>query len=172
VSVRDLGLLVEHLAGITQTADMNACLFEILIATRQIRCPARFVIPTLARDSTCQIKHMEFGRGMTQQVGKVPESLAVLQTKGFSLVGDGPVLALFPEDALLRRMGARSGVTATSRATSGAPRLRCHLNFSGPFGPISEDPRPPNPSTGANPSTNAQLCGHFSRIRTGTDTLH
>ena len=34
-SVRDLGLLVEHLARVAQAADMDPCLFEILVPVRQ-----------------------------------------------------------------------------------------------------------------------------------------
>ena len=77
-------------------------------------------------------------------------------------MGDGPVLALFAKDDLLRRMGARSWVTATSRATSGAPRLRYHLNFSKPFG-ISGEPRRGNRTSRANPSANS-VCAVFSHI--------
>jgi hypothetical protein len=47
-------LLVEDLARITQTADMDACLFEILIPARQTLSPAGFVILTVARDSTAR----------------------------------------------------------------------------------------------------------------------
>ena len=61
--VSGLGLLVEHLARVTQTADMDARLFEILIPPRQAACGLTgFVILALACDSTRQIEHMEFDR--------------------------------------------------------------------------------------------------------------
>ena len=60
----------------------------------------------LACDSTGQIEHVEFGRGVAQQMGKVPESLGVLQTKGFPAIADGPELAFFAEDPSLPRRGA------------------------------------------------------------------
>jgi hypothetical protein len=67
-------LLVEHLARVTQTPDMDPRLFEILRPVRQAaRGLTGFVIIALACDSTCQIKHMEFDRRMTQQMGEVPE---------------------------------------------------------------------------------------------------
>ena len=63
--VSDLGLIVEHLARVAETADMNACLCEFLIGPRQACRLARFVLVALARDSARQIEHVEFGRGMT-----------------------------------------------------------------------------------------------------------
>jgi hypothetical protein len=71
-------LLVEHLARITQTADMNACLFEILIPARQTLSLPGFVILTVASDSTRQIEHMKFGARMAQQMGYVSEPSSVL----------------------------------------------------------------------------------------------
>jgi hypothetical protein len=48
-SVRDLGLLVEHLARVTQTRDMDPGLFEILFPARQAMCGlTRFIIIALA----------------------------------------------------------------------------------------------------------------------------
>ena len=77
--VGDLGLLVEHLARVTQTADMDPCLFEILIPARQALLGLTgFVIIALACDSSCQIEHVEFDPGMTQQMGEVPEPFSVL----------------------------------------------------------------------------------------------
>ena len=71
--------LVEHLASVTQASDMDSCLLEFLLAPRQamhrVTC---FVLLALACNSPDQIKHMEFGRGMTQQMSEVPESLCVL----------------------------------------------------------------------------------------------
>ena len=77
--VGDLGLLVEHLARVTQTSDMDPSLFEILIPARQtMRGLTGFVIIVLACDSSRQIEHVKFGRGMTQQMGEVAEPLSVL----------------------------------------------------------------------------------------------
>ena len=79
--VGGLGLLVEHLACVTQTADVDPRLFEILSPVRQaVRGLTGFVILALACDSTRQIEHVKFGRGMTQQMSEVPESFRVLQT--------------------------------------------------------------------------------------------
>jgi hypothetical protein len=51
-SVRGLGLLVQHLAGVTQAADLDSRLFEILISARQaLRGLTRFDIIATARDS-------------------------------------------------------------------------------------------------------------------------
>lgn len=71
-------MLVEHLARITQAADVDARLFEILIPARQPLGRAGFVILTVARDSTRQIEHMKFGAGMAQQMGYVSEPPGVL----------------------------------------------------------------------------------------------
>jgi hypothetical protein len=58
-------LVVEHLARITQIADVDAGLFEILTPARQAVCGlTSFVVTALACDSTGQIEHMEFGRGV------------------------------------------------------------------------------------------------------------
>src|SRR5260370_6882145 len=73
---------------------------------------------------------------MTQQMSEVPESLGVLQTKGVPTVADGPVLALFAEDSLLCRTHARLRIGGAGRARSSATRLRCHLNFYCPLGPL------------------------------------
>ncbi|MFZ0678870.1 hypothetical protein [Candidatus Binatus sp.] len=67
-------MLVEHLACVSQVADMDARLFEILFPARQ----ARFVILALVADSSRKIEHVKFGRGMTQQMSEVPESFTVL----------------------------------------------------------------------------------------------
>jgi hypothetical protein len=40
---------------------------------------------------------MEFERGMTQQMGKVPEPFTVLRTKRFPAVAYGPIFAFFAE---------------------------------------------------------------------------
>jgi hypothetical protein len=67
-------LFVEHLARITETADMDPRLFEILIAARQaLRVLTGFVIIAPACDSACQIKRVEFGARMAQEMGEVPE---------------------------------------------------------------------------------------------------
>ncbi|MGD0119750.1 MAG: hypothetical protein ABSD30_16910 [Candidatus Binatus sp.] len=163
--VSDLGLIVEHLAGVAKTADMNACLFEILIGVRQAtRRLAGVVLVALAGDSARQIEHVEFGRGMPQEVGEVAETLAVLQAEGFSVVADGPVLTLSGEDSFfLRRAGARSLVTATSRAMSSTPRLRCHLSFSRPFrAEFSGNRDRPNRTTGTSTSLTPVVRSFFT----------
>jgi hypothetical protein len=72
-------LVVEHLARITQIADVNTRLFEILSPARQAVCGLTgFVVIALACDSTGQIEHVEFDRRVAQQMGEVPESLGVL----------------------------------------------------------------------------------------------
>ena len=77
-SISELGLLVEHLARVTQVADMDPRLVEILSATRQALCGfTGFVIVAPACDSTCEIEHMEFDRGVAQQMSEVPESLSI-----------------------------------------------------------------------------------------------
>src|SRR6266851_4874275 len=59
--VGDLGLLVEHLARITQTADMDPRSFEILGSARQTLLGLTVrVIVALACDTSRQIKDMEF----------------------------------------------------------------------------------------------------------------
>jgi hypothetical protein len=80
---------------------MDPRLFEIPIPPRQaVPRLTGFVLLAMARNSTHQVEHVEFGRWMTQQVANVPESLGVFQTKGFSAVADGPILALFAENRL------------------------------------------------------------------------
>jgi hypothetical protein len=60
-------LFVEHLARITQTADMDPRLFEILIPARQALLGLTgFVTIALAGDSSRQIEHMKFGPVMAQ----------------------------------------------------------------------------------------------------------
>ena len=89
---------------------------------------ARFVLVALARDSSRQIEHVEFGRRMTDQVGDVTESLAVLQTKGFSVAADGPILAVFAENPTCRRMGTSCPIAETGRGRGTAPSLTWHRN--------------------------------------------
>jgi hypothetical protein len=121
--VCDLGLLVEHLARITQTADMDSRLFEILIPARQAACGLTgFVIIALACDSSRQIEHVEFSLWMTQQMGEVSEPLSVLQTKRFLAVADGPVLALFAEHPFSYDTDARSA-SPTLVKPGRAPRV-------------------------------------------------
>jgi hypothetical protein len=60
-----------------------------------------FVVIAPTRDSTCQIKHMEFDPWMTQQMGEVPDSPGVLQTKNFPAVAYSPILARFAKHPLL-----------------------------------------------------------------------
>jgi hypothetical protein len=58
-------LVVEHLARITQTAYVDPRLLEILRPARQAVCELTgFVVIALACDSTGQIEHVEFGRGV------------------------------------------------------------------------------------------------------------
>jgi selenophosphate synthase len=78
-SICGFGLLVEHLTRIAQTADVDSRLFEILSPMRQaVRGLTDFVVIAPTRDSTCQIKHMEFDPGMTQQMGEVSEPFRAL----------------------------------------------------------------------------------------------
>jgi hypothetical protein len=98
VPVRGLGLIVEHLAGITQTADMDPRPFEILIPARQAMSRVTGFVLALAADSTRQVKHVEFSSRMAQQMGEIGKPLGVLEAKGFPSVPNGPVLALFPEN--------------------------------------------------------------------------
>src|SRR5216683_5095019 len=77
--VGSLGCVVEHLARVTQTADMDPRLFEILVPARQAVCGLPgFMIMVLARDSSSQIEHVEFDGGMSQETGEVGEPLSVL----------------------------------------------------------------------------------------------
>jgi hypothetical protein len=71
-------LLVEHLARITHTADMDPGFFEILSPSWQAACELTgFVIVALARDSTRQIQHVEFGCGVPQQMREIPEAFNI-----------------------------------------------------------------------------------------------
>src|SRR5712664_2932430 len=60
-------------------------------------------------------------------MGKVPEPFTVLQTKRFSAVAYGPVLALFADHSFLYGTDARRRLADTSRAGSSASRLTWHL---------------------------------------------
>ena len=62
----------------TEAGDMDSGLFEILFPVRQIMRRLTGFVFALPGDSTRQIEHMEFDRGMTQQMREVPESLGVL----------------------------------------------------------------------------------------------
>jgi hypothetical protein len=94
-------LLVEHLARVTQTADVDAHLFQILIAAWQVGCGRTgFVIVAPACDSARQIEHMEFDRGMTQQMGEVGESPSVFEPNGAIAVTNRPILTLFAENPI------------------------------------------------------------------------
>src|SRR5580658_876003 len=73
------GVLIEHLARVTQTRDLNARLVEVVIHPRQaMRGAIRLARVALARAPPSQIEDVEFGRGMTQQMGEVFEPLGVL----------------------------------------------------------------------------------------------
>jgi hypothetical protein len=62
-----LGLLVEHLACVTQTADMHPRLFEIRVPARQsLHRPTGVVILDVVGDSSDQIEHVEFSPRMTE----------------------------------------------------------------------------------------------------------
>src|SRR5260370_8292082 len=63
---------------------------------------------------------------MTQQVGEVTEPFTVLQTKRYSAVAYGPVLALLAEHSFLHDTDARPRIY-TSQARSSAARLTWHL---------------------------------------------
>jgi hypothetical protein len=72
-------LVVEHLARITEAANVDPLPFKILSPAGQAMCGLTgFVVIALACDLTGQIEHVEFGRRVTQQMGEVPESLGVL----------------------------------------------------------------------------------------------
>jgi hypothetical protein len=72
-------LLVKHHACVTQTADMDPCLLEILAPARQaVRGLTHFVVIALARDPTRQIEHVEFDRGMPQKMREVLEPFRIL----------------------------------------------------------------------------------------------
>jgi hypothetical protein len=72
-------LIVEHLTRVTQTADMDPGAFEVFgPARRTTRQLIGFVLLALACNATHQIEDVEFGRGMTQQMGDISESLTVL----------------------------------------------------------------------------------------------
>src|SRR5712671_4163840 len=125
-------------------------LFEFFLPARQTRF-AGFVIFVLACNSTDQVEHMEFDPRMTQQMGEVSEPFGVFQTKGIPGVADGPVLALFAENARLRGTDVRRRVVGTRRSNSSAPGIRCHLNFTAvratSGGPVSGEmlaPRQPS----------------------------
>src|SRR5438552_5393922 len=77
-SVSGLGMLVEHLARITQAGNMYPCLFELFGSPRQALCRLTDFVLALACDSSRQIEHVEFNAGMTQQMGEVSEPLGVL----------------------------------------------------------------------------------------------
>ena len=99
-------MIIEHLARIAQTAEMDACLFEVVVSARQAaRQLFDFVFFVLACNSADQIEHVELNCGMTQKMSEVPESFRVLQTEGFSAVTDGLVPALFAEDSLFAQNG-------------------------------------------------------------------
>src|ERR1700722_16841481 len=64
---------------LAQPADMDPRLFEILIPTWQaVRGLTGFIMIALARDPSCQIEHVEFDPGVTQEMGEVPEPFRVL----------------------------------------------------------------------------------------------
>jgi hypothetical protein len=72
------GLVVEHLARITQIADVDPRLFEILRPARQAECrQTGFITIALACDSTRQIEHVEFGRRVAQQMSEVPHAFSI-----------------------------------------------------------------------------------------------
>jgi hypothetical protein len=79
-SISDLGPLIEHLVGVTQSRDMDSRPFEILIQSRQaVRRMTGIVLLALARNSSLQVEHVEFSAGMTRQIkSQITESLRVL----------------------------------------------------------------------------------------------
>src|SRR5580704_10494476 len=110
-----------------------------------------------------QIEHVEFDRRMTQQMDDVTESLCVLQTKSVPAVADGPVLALFAEDSGLHGTEARLCIGGASRAIPSSTRLRCHVNFSRPFGQFSGETELPRivPSAASRAHTNCDRTFHI-----------
>ncbi len=142
--IGNLGLIVEHLARVAESGDMDAGLLEVLITARQtLRRLAAFIFVVTAGDSSDEIEHVELHRGIPQQMGDISESASVLQTKRFPGVANGPILGFFPEDSFLWRgplfhgTDARYRVASTGRSTSSATCLRCHLKFSRPLGQFS-----------------------------------
>jgi hypothetical protein len=121
-------LLVEHLARIAETADMDPGFFELLISARQTaRGLSGFVIIALPGDSSGEIEHVKFDSRMTNQMSDISEPFGVLETKRISAVADGPVLALFAEHPFLDSTDARHRVADTFRARPTASRLTWHL---------------------------------------------
>jgi hypothetical protein len=60
-------LVVEHLARVTQTGDMDPRLFQLLISARQARQRLTGIeLVAVGRDSTDQIEHVEFRSRMTE----------------------------------------------------------------------------------------------------------
>src|SRR5712692_8914310 len=101
---------------------------------------------------------------MTQQVGEVTEPFTVLQTKRYSAVAYGPVLALFAEHSFLHDTDARPRIY-TSEARSSAARLTWHLKSPrGMSRRISGERKshyPPRPQRCKPPR---RLSGHFSGL--------
>jgi hypothetical protein len=94
-------LIVEHLARIAKIADMDACLFEILVTARQAACGLNdLVIIALACDTSSQIERVELSPGMTEQMGEAGESFGVSQLKGVIAVANSPILAVFAENSI------------------------------------------------------------------------
>jgi hypothetical protein len=127
------------------------------------------VVLALARNSTEQIEYVEFNRRMTQQMGKVAESLRILQTKSVPAVADGPVLALPAEDPLSRETGARPRV-GTSGARSRGLRTASHLHFCKPF-QFPVDHFHADRTIGGNPSPQNSLISGFPRLSCGPDEM-
>jgi hypothetical protein len=116
-SVSDLGLLVEHFACVAQARNMNPCLFEILISSRQTMHRLTGFVPlALGCNSSVQVEHVEFCVRMTQQMSDVPESPRVFKMNLVSAESRSPVPAPFAEDPFLRRTEARSRVAGISRS--------------------------------------------------------
>src|SRR5712691_6203834 len=100
---------------------------------------------------------------MTQQVGEVTEPFTVLQTKRYSAVAYGPVLALFAEHSFLHDTDAWPRIY-TSQARSSAARLTWHLKSLqeclGEFLVNANRIIRHDPSV----ATLRRLSGHFSRL--------
>ena len=130
--ILDLGLIVEHLARVAQSGDMDSCLLERFISPLQAAVGrTRVVVLASARNPTKEIEHMKFNPRMPQQMRQVSEAFGIPQTKCFSAVTNSPVLALFAKNSRARIPPACRRVAAASQLSSTAPHLGCHWNFPG-----------------------------------------
>ena len=89
-------LVVEHLTGIAQAADMNAGFGQILFPVRQpLLCLERCGLNRALN----QVQNVELHPWMAEQAGDVKEPFGLPQARDFLPEGDCPVLALLAENA-------------------------------------------------------------------------